>query len=155
MQIRLLAGRAFTDRDVPNRSPVAIVNDTFARRHFPNQHPVGQHLSATVRGERKDLEIVGVAKNTHAAGLRAAPPATVYVAYAQLTGDFPSTLTIRVSGPLGQIRAAIREALQQHVPNAPIEVRALSEQVNARMVQERMLATLASGFGLLAIQPFA
>lgn len=151
MQIRLLAGRAFTDRDVPGQSLVAIVNDTFARRHFPNQHPVGQYLSATVRGERKELEIVGVAANTHAAGLRATPPATVYVAYAQLTGDFPSTLTIRVAGALGQISAEIRKALQRHVPNAPIEVRTLSEQVNARMVQERMLATLAGGFGLLAL----
>jgi putative ABC transport system permease protein len=151
MQIRLLTGRAFTDGDAGNRAAVAIVNETFARRHFPSQHPVGQHLSATVRGERRTLEIVGVAGDTHALGLRASPPATVYVAYAQLTGDFPSTLTIRVAGPLGQISAAIREALQKHVPDAPIEVRALSDQVNTRMVQERMLATLAGGFGILAL----
>jgi hypothetical protein len=64
-----------------------------------------------VRGERKELEIVGVAADTHAAGLRASPPATVYVAYAQLTGDFPSTLTVRVAGPPSQIGAAIRESL--------------------------------------------
>jgi putative ABC transport system permease protein len=151
MQIRLLAGRAFTDRDAANRSAVAIVTDVFARRHFPNQHPVGEHLSASVRGELKELEIVGVAANTHATTLRAAPHPTVYVPYAQLTRDFPSTLTIRAAGPLGQIGAAIRQALQRHVPNTPIEVRALSEQVNARMVQERMLATLASGFGFLAL----
>ena len=46
--------------------------------------PVGQRA-----GQRRDLEIVGLARNTNAAGLRAAPPPTVYVAYAQLTGDCP------------------------------------------------------------------
>jgi predicted permease len=151
MQTRLRAGRPFTDGDVARRPAVAIVNETFARQHFRNEDPVGQRLSATVRGERKELEIIGVAADTHAAGLRASPPATVYVAYAQLTGNFPSTVTIRAAGPLGEISDAIRDTLQRHVPNAPIEVRALSEQVNARMVQERMLATLASGFGLLAL----
>jgi predicted permease len=151
MQIPLLAGRAFTDGDARDRAGVAIVNETFARRHFSSRHPVGQRLSATVRGQRRTLEIVGVAGDTHAVGLRTSPPATVYVAYAQLTGDFPSTLTIRGAGPPGQISAAVRETLQRHIQDAPIEVRALSEQVNARMVQERMLATLAGGFGMLAL----
>ena len=63
-----------------------------SRSAFANQNPVGQHLSAKVRGQHRDLEIVGLVRNTNAAGLRAAPPATVYVAYAQLTGDFPTTL---------------------------------------------------------------
>jgi hypothetical protein len=76
-------------------------------------------------------------------GLRAAPPSTVYVAYAQLTGDFPTTLEVRATGPLGPVAAAVRGALQSRLPNTPIEVRQFSTQVSATMVQERMMATLA------------
>jgi predicted permease len=151
MQIPVLSGRAFTERDSADGPAVAIVNEVFAQRHFANQNPVGQHLSANVRGEGRDLEIVGLVRNTNAAGLRAAPPATVNVAYAQLTGDFPTTLAVRATGALGQVSSAIQQELQSRLPGAPIEVRALSAQVEATIVQERMMATLAGGFGLLAL----
>jgi predicted permease len=151
MQIHLLSGREFTDRDSADGPAVAVVNEVFAQRYLANQNPVGQHLWASVRGQRRDLEIVGLVKNTNAAGLRAAPPPTVYVAYAQLTGDFPTTLAVRAAGPLGRVSSAIQQALQSKLPGAPIDVRPLSAQVEATIVQERMMATLAGGFGLLAL----
>jgi len=149
----LLSGREFTERDSANDPAVAVINEAYARLYFPNQNPVGQQLSAFVRGEREDLEIVGLVSNSKLAGLRAAPPPTVYVSYFQLTGNFPTTLAIRASGSLPQVAAAIEKELQLQpkLPDAPVEVRALSEQVNAAMVQERMMATLASGFGALAL----
>jgi predicted permease len=151
MQMHLLSGRDFTDRDSVDGPGVAVVNEVFAQRHFPNQNPVGQHLSANVRGQRRDLEIVGLVKNTSAAGLRAAPPPTVYVAYAQLTGDLPTTIAVRATGPHGRVSAAIQQALQSKLPGGPIEVRPLSAQVEATIVQERMMATLGGAFGLLAL----
>jgi putative ABC transport system permease protein len=151
MQIRLLAGREFTDQDGADRPAVAIVNQRFTERFFPGRTPVGQHLSATVRGQRRDLEIVGLVANTNAAGLRAAAPPTVYVAYAQLSGDFPTTMEVRAGAPIGQVMSAVRQVLRPRLPTAPIEVRALSAQVDATIVQERLVATLAGGFGLLAL----
>ncbi len=151
MRTRLLAGREFTDRDGAGAPAVAIVNDAYAQRHFPGQNPIGQHLAATVRRERRDLEIVGVVGNTHATSLRAAPRPTVYVAYAQLTSNLPSTLVVRVAEPLAPTSEAIQQALQKHVPNAPLQVRPLSAQVGVQMVQEQMLAALASGLGFLAL----
>jgi predicted permease len=151
MQIHLLSGREFTDRDSPDSPAVGVVNEVFAQRYFGKQNPVGRHLSAKVRGQRRDLEIVGLVKNTNAAGLRAAPPPTVYVAYAQLTGDLPTTLAIRATGSLGQASSAIQRAVQSKLPGEPIEARPLSAQVEATIVQERMMATLAGAFGLLAL----
>jgi predicted permease len=151
LQIQLLAGRDFADRDAADSPPVAIVNEAFARRYFANQSPIGQRISATVRGRREDLEIVGLVRNTSAAGLRRTPPRTVYVSYAQLTGDFPTTLEIRARGSIGAVSAAVRRALQQQMPATPIEVRPLSAQVEATMVQERLMAVLAGAFGLLAL----
>src|SRR4029453_13450600 len=103
------------------------------------------------RGDKRCVDMVGIAKNTRVASLRAAPPSTVYVAYAQLTGDFPTTLEVRAAGPLGPVAAAVRGALQSRLPNAPIEVRQFSTQVSATLLQERMMATLAGAFGMLAL----
>jgi predicted permease len=151
MQIPLLAGREFTERDSRNARGVAVVNERYAEHYFAGQNPLGQHLAATVRGESRNLEVVGLVRNTSTAGLREAPPATVYVAYAQLTGDFPTSLEIRVAGPLEQVAAAMREVLRRKLPNSLIEVRPLSAQVDDTMVRERMMATLAAAFGLLAL----
>jgi predicted permease len=151
MQTGLLSGREFTERDTGNNRAVAVVNEAYARRHFPNENPVGQFLSAVVRGQPKELEIVGVVRNANLAGLRVTPPPTVYVSYFQLTGDFPTTLEIRASGSLGQVALAIQKELQPRLPDAPVEVQALSVQVSAAIVQERMMATLAGGFGALAL----
>jgi ABC-type antimicrobial peptide transport system permease subunit len=94
---------------------------------------------------------VGLASNTHAAGLRSAPPRLLYVAYAQLEGDLPATLSVRSRAPAGEVAAAVRQTLQAHLPAVPINVRPLAAQVNATIVQDRMLAVLASAFGLLAL----
>ncbi|PYR19883.1 MAG: hypothetical protein DMF98_24205 [Acidobacteria bacterium] len=154
MQIPLLSGRAFMETDAADSPPVAVVNEKFAERYFAGQNALGQHLSAKVRGRRRDLEVVGVVKNTNAAGLRKAPPATVYVSYAQVAGgDFPiyPTLEVRAAGALGRVAVAVRQALQRRLPRETIDVRALSEQADATIVQERMMATLAGAFGLLAL----
>jgi len=151
MQTPLISGRDFTDRDSAEAQPVAVVNEAYARRFFPDRQPLGQYLSAVVRGARRDLEIVGVAKNTSAAGLRRRSPLTVYVAYRQLTGSFPTTLVIRARGNLAGMAAAIRRAIQPQMPDTAIEVLPLSAQIEAAMVQERVMAGLAGAFGALAL----
>jgi ABC-type antimicrobial peptide transport system permease subunit len=130
---------------------VAVVNDAFARRYFPNQKPLGQFLSAVVRGERKDLEIVGLSSDTSAAGLRNPPPPTVHVSYLQLPDGIPTTVVVRASGSLSRVASALQHAIQPRLPTVPIEVLPLSAQVDAAMVQERVMATLASAFGVLAL----
>lgn len=151
MQTAVRSGREFTERDSVAAPPVAIVNDAFVRRYFPDQNPLGQHLSAIVRGERKNLEIVGLSSDTSAAGLRNPPPATVYVSYLQLPDGIPTTLVVRAIGSPNRIASALQRALQPRLPSVPIEVLPLSAQVDAAMVQERVMATLAGAFGVLAL----
>jgi putative ABC transport system permease protein len=151
MQTRLLAGRQFDEHDIRGSGTVALINEAYAAQQFRNQNAVEQHLSAVVRGQREDLEIVGVVANSKLAGFRKPAPPTVYVPYAQLSGNFPTTIAIRVNGPPGQVPEEIRRVLQPRLPDVPIEVRALSAQVEYAMVEERMMATLASAFGVLAL----
>jgi predicted permease len=151
MRIPLLAGREFTGQDSAASAAVAVVNERFAQTHFPSQNPVGAHLSAKLAGTARDLEIVGLAKNTRARSLRAAPPPIVYVPYAQVPGDQSATLEIRGADAPADLAAAVRQLLQSRYPDVPVEIRPFSAQVDAALVQERMLASLAGGFGLLAL----
>jgi predicted permease len=151
MQIRLLAGRDFSEHDAMGAPRVAIVDAMYARRYFGDRNPVGQHLSGMVRGKSADLEIIGVAQKTLYRGLRGAPYPGIYVSYYQLPDNIPSTLEARVRGRMGPAAQAIQKVVQAKLPESWIEVRALSEQVEAAMAQERILAMLASGFGALAL----
>jgi predicted permease len=151
MQIPLFAGRDFTDLDSAESASVAIVNERYAQRFLDNENPVGRHLTARVRGVTRDLEIIGLVKNTNVIDMRSAPRAIVYVSYAQLTGNFPTTIAIRVSGPPGRIASDVQRSLQAKLPDVPIEVQPLAAQVDATLAQERMMATLAGAFGMLAL----
>ena len=151
MQIRLLAGRDFSEHDALGGPLVAIVDAAYARRYFGDRNPVGQHLSGMVRGKSADLEIIGVAQKTLYSGLRGAPYPGIYVSYYQLPDNIPSTLEARVQGRMGQVAQAIQKAVQAKLPESSIEVRALSAQVEVAMTRERILAMLASGFGALAL----
>ena len=149
--IRILAGRPFGASDVEGGLPVAIVDEPFARRFFAGRPVVGQRLSAKVGGKPRELTIVGLAASTRAKGLREDAPETVYLPYAQLPDIAVASLLIRGDGPVGALARAIEPALRAALPGQPIEIQPLATQVGATIVQERVLATLAAGFGLLAL----
>ena len=149
--IRILSGRAFEAGDRAGSQPVAVVNDAFARQVFPGQAVVGQRLTAKVRGTPMELRIVGVAANTRTAGLRQAPPKQVYLAFAQLPGQGRAHLIVRGTGGVGRLAATIDPVLRAAQPGAPVEIEPLASQVRSTIVQERVLAMLATGFGLLAL----
>ncbi len=151
MGIDILAGRPFGESDGAGASPVAIVNETFARRFLGKEPPLGRYLSAQVRGESRELEIIGLARDTLARDLRQAPPATVYVPYRQLTGAFPTTLVVRAAGVPASLAARLRDIVQPEMPDTPVEVRLLADQVGDVIVQERLMARLAAAFGALAL----
>ncbi|HEX7024899.1 MAG TPA: ABC transporter permease, partial [Gemmatimonadales bacterium] len=150
LRIPMLAGRSFTEQDGGGVVWPAVVNEELSRRMF-GANPVGQRLSARVRGKTAVLEIVGVVRDTAQRNLRAKPYPTVYVPYAQVTAEILSTLTARASGSLAQVSAGIQKAVQAKLPEAAIEVRSLSSQVEATIAQERMMAALAGAFGMLAL----
>jgi len=149
MRTPLVAGRDFDegDRGSPN---VAIVNQAFAARFFPNESPVGQYLSATLTRPPGDLRIVGVVKDVATRSLRLPPQPIVYVSYFQRE---PRTdaLVIRAAGSLSQAASAIRRQLQPSFPTTQLEVRALNEQVERTLIQERLMTSLTAGFGVLGL----
>jgi len=150
LDIGLVSGREFTDRDTAQSQAVAIVNERYADAYFPGQNPVGHHLTATLDGKR-DLEIVGVARNTYSRSLRGIPPRTVYVPYGQLTGMMFGNVIVRRTGRASDLATELRRTLQPFAPTTPLEAHPLTEQVGAAIARERVMATLAGAFGTLAL----
>jgi len=96
------------------------------------------------------MEVVGVVKNTASRGLREVPQPTVYVPYVQQAAG-AATFEMYAAGSLNDIATAVRNLLQPKLPQTPVHVRTLTAQVEGALVQERLLALLASSFGVLAL----
>jgi putative ABC transport system permease protein len=149
MRIPLTAGREFTPRDGATAPAVAIVDQAFVQRYFQDQQVIGRFVSYA--GARVGpMEIVGVVASTRSRGLREPAQPTVYVPFAQQDAG-GATIEVHAAGSLSDVGNAIREVLRPRLPQAALRVQTLSAQVDAALGQERLLATLASAFGVLAL----
>lgn len=84
MGIPLIAGRAFSEGDTSSGAPVIVINQTFARRFFPGENPIGQHLKfGGAEGSNPWIAIVGVVGDVRASGLHRQPNSEIYLSYQQ------------------------------------------------------------------------
>jgi len=150
--VPVLAGRDFDARDTPQSIAVAIVNERFAAKLGGNVSAVGQRFirEATPRRPEKTFEIVGVVANSNYLTLTEAPLPVAFYAESQ---DPPSTdaqLVIRSAIPAAAATSAITAALSDIDPRLEVRYAVLGTMIHDTLVQERLLAELSSGFGLLA-----
>jgi putative ABC transport system permease protein len=105
MQIPVLQGREFTDRDQAGAPGVAIINETMARRFWPHENPVGKRL--TLVREKEALEVVGVVGDVKRVGLGAQIEPEIYWPYLQKT-RWAMYFVFRASADPASIVAAVR-----------------------------------------------
>lgn len=149
LRIKLLAGRCFTDRDVSSAPPVAIIDEIFARRHFPNENPLGQRLRFE-DGSREIVGIVGATRVWHSFSWDEGDP-RVYLPYAQ--ADWRSMyLVVRAqTGDPASLIPAIRRELAAIDQDQPIsDFTLLAESVLALDAAKRFSAALLAGLAALA-----
>jgi predicted permease len=170
--IPIVAGRDFGPQDtqvwMPGRQcppplDVGIINESMARRFFGNESPIGRRFGfAFSTGRCSDgaplggpgtIEIIGVVKDAKYASLRNEARAMFYLPFHQAnTGRGQMTLIVRTAGDPTSVAAAARREARAMDPAMPMfEVETLATQVAASLQRERLLATLSSGFGLLAL----
>ena len=155
MGTRLLAGRDFTDRDVSGAPLVAIVNEAFARKYFAGENPIGRRIimrSGPSR-EPQEREVVGYVEDAVYRSLREPVPPTMYLPLPQQT-DAPSSMGVSVRAAGGSpalLTKNLASALAGVNKDVAITFRLLSEQVNASLIQERVVAILSGFFGGLAL----
>jgi len=155
MGMRILLGRGIDLRDLNAGHPTAVVNESWARAFFPGENAVGHRLS--VGGDRlkadQAYKIVGVAEDAKYERMRDVPPRTVYVSYGTRWDRSRSLCyAVRTAGDPLVLSASVRSAIREIDPNLPMfNVKTQSRQIEEALAQERMLAQLASFFGVLAL----
>jgi len=143
-----IAGRDFAPED-EGRPRVAIVNQAMARYYFAADNPLGRQF--TIAGQTTPIEIVGVVGDAKYNDVHDTPPRTIYLNALQSGLSANARFVLRTDVPPLSIVAEVRRAVHDVAPNVPVaKVTTLTEQVDASILPERLIAMLSGLLGVLA-----
>ncbi len=150
MHIRMLKGREFSESDVKNSVPVAIVNESFARKYFANEDPLSQRIAFNWEFSGVQ-QVIGVAGSVKERSIASAEVPEVYVCYTQ-RADSGFTFAVRTKSDPEAMTSAIRSTLGTIDPTTPLsEVSTLDEVVSKSIRDQRASALLLGSLGGLAL----
>lgn len=151
MEIPLLSGRAFNARDIAEAPRVAIVNQTFAQKFFPNDNVLGKRV--TDPDAKQEVEIVGVVADSKYSSQREEIEPLLYTYWQQEPDNIGGlNFALRAKGDPGQLTNAVRQAVRELDSNLPLtDVSTQAARASQSLGQERLFARLLSFFGVLAL----
>ncbi len=152
MQIPILLGHEIEDRDAAGSTPVAVINEVFARKYLVGQNPIGRHFVLGGGKNRIDFQIIGVAKTALLVSLKDEVDPTVYVSYNQNPRQSLSMVyELRAGGDPTGLAASVRRIVREADPRIPISSLRTEDRVIEQTIgQERTFATLCTCFAVLA-----
>jgi len=164
--VSMVRGRGITERDTAASPQVAVVNEAFVKRFYPNQDPVGQHFGIDLPQYSGGWEIVGVFHDFKmnnprdpARPLYLRPLAQQFTGYkedmlisTETQSMFVNAMILDFNTPQQNVDALIRRTLAGIDPNLTVmDLRSFDAQVAGNFNQERLIARLTSLFGILAL----
>jgi putative ABC transport system permease protein len=155
MQIPLLRGRFFDDRDRQDAPLVAIVNEVMARKFWPNEeNVVGKRFGMFGPGGPRWVQIVGVVGNVKQLGLDVASRQEMYFPYWQGDGNpmIPNALVIRTTGDPQALAGTVRQVVWSVNPNQPVAyTRTMDDILGDESLLKRVQTILLGGLAALAL----
>ncbi|MDQ2767340.1 MAG: ABC transporter permease, partial [Gemmatimonadota bacterium] len=150
MGIRLVRGRVFTAQDNAKTPRVAIINETLARQHFPNEDPIGKRINIT-NGPDAWREVIGIVGDIKQYGVDKATSNQSYEPFAQV--PFSSlNVVIRTGGSPAALLGALRPTVYAVDKDQPIgTIRPLEEIMADSIARQRFAKTLLTVFSLVAL----
>jgi len=162
---RIVQGRAITEQDTEASRPVAVVNQTFAKKFLKDESAIGKHFGDLDVKYAGNFEIVGVTEDTRYRDLTEKIPPMFFLASMQkIAYDDPrfvmfedsshylNAIAIRTAANVPGLESQVRQAIAQVNPDlAVIDFMSFAAQVDGNFTQPRMIAKLTSLFGLLAL----
>ena len=149
MGIPLIRGRFFTERDIATAQPVVIINDTMAKRFFPNEDPIGKRLD--ISGPTYLREIVGVVGDVKQVGLKASIPPQVYEPFFQKPATSFNVLIRTMGEPMRMAEGVRRQVLAIDEDQPISNVRTMGGIVARSVTQDRFSLFLLGLFAFLAL----
>jgi len=160
MGIKLLRGRFFTEQDTQNSPLVAVIDEDFARQHFPNEDPIGKFLEGHPEENIPHMEIVGIVSHVRNYGLDTPGPvqAELYYALNQTPDKYlPQVarginLLVRTKADQSAMTAAVRREVQAVDPNQPVfNVNTMQQVLADSLASQRLSMLLLSIFAGVAL----
>jgi predicted permease len=152
MRIPMIAGRAFGPEDTTSSVKVAVINEALAKKRFSSGSAIGKRFRIDDPPKGEWIQVVGICANTRYAQLKDEPPPVFYMPYVQQKEVGGMTYQIRTHTSAAALVPAIQRIVQGIDSDLPmIDIRTEREQIDATMQMERALATLTTGFGLMAL----
>jgi predicted permease len=161
----IVRGRGFNEADAGTSAPVAVVNQTFVRRFFPNEDPIDKHFGMDLPSEAGRFRIVGVVRDAKytSPDEPVRPmffvPLPQHIAYSEANIERGETHSHSIQSALlathrapGELEPLLRKIFSEADPNLTIiDVRTMQEQVDLNFDQQRAVADLAGLFGIVAL----
>jgi putative ABC transport system permease protein len=153
LRIKLVEGRLFDQRDGAGSQPVALINQTMARRFWPEEEPVGKRFKRGGPGEASPwITVAGIVGDVHQAGLDVPARPEMYFPYQQQEFFSPEWLAVRTSGDPTLLAEAIRQEIWAVDKEQPVAgVMTLEDLVDDNLAPRRIQASLLGGFAGLAL----
>jgi len=155
IRIPLLKGRYFTEQDQRGTVGSAIVNETLAKRYFPNEDPLGKRIKELHvnqnDGDPKQYEIVGVVGDVHHNSLIRATTPEIYLPHRQNSWRWGNFI-VRTSGDPGTLSRAFTDAIRATDKNVPVtRIKPLTESISDTVSQSRFYTLLFALFGVTGL----
>jgi putative ABC transport system permease protein len=148
MRIPIRHGREFTQHDDAKAPPLIMVNETLARRYWPNQNPVGKHI--LLGRQPAPSEIAGVLGDVPNLAVGTDPQAEIYVPFAQIPSA-TQYLIVRTSGDPRSLTAAVRARVLALDRDQPVTgVQSMEEVLETGAAQPRFTTYLLGGLSATA-----
>jgi putative ABC transport system permease protein len=151
--VPLVSGRNIDARDTRDAPGVAVINETMARIHWPDQDPLGQQFRFGMGGQTL-FTVVGVVGDMRQSGLDVPAAPEVYVPLDQAIFPFlwPNHLVVRTVGDPLALVAAVRAAIWEIDPTQPVsDVRAMSGVLDSELANRNTQLTLIGAFAVIAL----
>lgn len=148
MRIPLLAGRDFTDQDDQKNLPVAIINETMAKRFWPGQNPIGRKFEEW----GAPRIVVGVVKTGKYQSLKESPQEFFYTPYRQGGSDLSLSLCLRTTGNPKALAGALVQEIHKLDPGVePLGVLPMTEYIQPAFFAQQIAASLLVLLGIVAL----
>lgn len=154
LRLPLVAGRDFGPDDRPTSQPVALVNETMARKFFGDSNVLGREFRTRLgdAGDIASVRVIGVVRDAKHVTLREEYLPTFYLALAQeVTWGSRLEVVLRTSGPPDAVIPLLRQMVIEANGSAVVQVTPLERIVADSMIRERLLATVSGFFGVVAV----
>ncbi|HEY7497473.1 MAG TPA: ABC transporter permease [Vicinamibacterales bacterium] len=148
---RLLQGRDFTPADRGPAPRVAIVNDSLARRFFPDASPLGRRIAMGRDSRRQELEIVGIAADAKYRNMKEPQRAIVYLPLALQAPGRNLFVEVRPAAGSAAIVEPIRRGVRALDASVPMRIGTVADRINESLIRDRAMAILASALGCIAL----